>query len=505
MSIIAKARVPSLIAVLVLLLGVSSATLACNDDEDGESDVAGSQATAVDTEESATEEPTEEVVPPSAPQNQQSPITLTDTNLQAEQINGLNQPTQIAFLGPDDLLVTEKSGNVVRVRNGQVEGPVLELAANYADERGVLGIALHPEFETNNWVYIYWTWSGEGTPPDGLIGEATEDLETVAEYGNRVDRFIWDGSSLSFDSEIIQLPSRITDLTMDRTRGNHNAGVIKFGPDGNLYVVNGDQNARGRLQNVADGPELSGRDALQGVLLRLNDDGTIPEDNPFAEQFDDERAAIYLYGIRNTFGYDFDPDSGELWLEVNGQASYDELGRYEAGQNLGWIQIMGPPERFEDYKALEIDTERKLDNPAFPPEMLAENAEQAMERLVMLEGAAYQEPQVSWRIAVAPTAVKFIEGDALGVDYAGDLLVGDVNTGHIYHFELAQDRMTLDLEGPLADGVNDNSSDDPLGELVDSVFAEGVPVVTDIKSGPDGTLWITSGAMNALFRITAVQ
>src|SRR5690606_31246923 len=133
--------------------------------------------------------------------------------------------------------------------------PVLELAANYADERGVLGLTLHPDFETNNWVYVYWTWSGEGSVPDGLLGEATEDLEAVPDFGNRVDRFLWDGQTLTFDTNIIELPPRITDLTLDRRRGNHNAGVIDFGPDGKLYVAIGDQNVRSRLQNVADAPE----------------------------------------------------------------------------------------------------------------------------------------------------------------------------------------------------------------------------------------------------------
>lgn len=433
--------------------------------------------------------------------------SLTDPALTVRTIEGLDSPTQMAFLGPDDLLVTEKAtGKVVRVQNGTVTGDVVQLKANFADERGVLGIAMHPDFTQNNYVYIYWTWTGEGEEPDGLFGEPSDDIEAVPDLGNRVDRFTWDGERLSFDQNIIALPSRITDLTMDRRRGNHNAGVIKFGPDGKLYIVNGDQNDRGPLQNVADG-ELRGADAengtLAGVVLRLNDDGTTPTDNPFAGQAErPEWEKIWVYGVRNSFGFDWDPRSGNFWLQANGQASYDQIGMYEGGDNVGWVQLMGPPERFDEYKALEIDTERLLDSPEFPPDRLAASAEEAQSRLVLLPGATYRAPLFSWKYAVAPTALEFIEGDALGADYAGAFLVGDVNTGTLYLFRVAEDGASLVLEDGLADGVNDNTDDDPIGELADSVFGEGFLVATDIKSGPDGSIWISSIAGGAIYQIT---
>ncbi len=428
--------------------------------------------------------------------------TLTDESLAIEAIEGFDMPTQIAFLGEGEALVTEKTGAIVHVRDGEIVGDAISLAANYADERGVLGITLHPDFTENNYVYVYWTWNGEGTPPEGLVGEATDDLEQVPENGNRVDRFTWDGSQLEFDQNIVELPSYTTDLTMDRRRGNHDGGVIKFGPDGALYIVNGDHNVRGELTNVADGPSIE-ESGLVAVLLRLNDDGTIPDDNPFAS-LGDPASAIYAYGIRNSFGFDFDPDGGRLWLEVNGQASYDTLGWYEAGDNLGWIQLMGPPERFEDYKALELDTERLLDNPEFPPDQLAGTAEEAQERLFLLEGATYRPPLFSWQRAVGLTDVEFIERSGLGDDYEGDLLLGDVNTGTVYRLELTDDRQGLVLEGELEDGVNDNFEGDVLGELSDEqIFGQGFAVVTDIASAPDGSLWIASHVEGTIYRVTA--
>jgi glucose/arabinose dehydrogenase len=470
---------------------------ACDDDDESpQSDVAGAQ------EQQATPTPSPSpTADADAEGTQAGAPTLADPALQVETIEGLTMPTQIAFIGENDLLVTEKSGAVQRVTDGEVVGPVVELATNYADERGVLGITTHPDFEENAYVYIYWTWTGQGEVPDGLFGPASEDIELVPELGNRVDRFTWDGERLNFDQNIIELASRTTDLTLDRRRGNHNAGVIKFGPDDKLYVVMGDQNARGQLQNVPGGPGVEGPGDLLGVVLRLNDDGSTPDDNPFVDE-GEHLAKVWIYGIRNSFGYDFDPESGGFWLETNGQAAYDEIGRYEAAVNVGWIQMMGPLERFEDFKEIEVATDRQFDNPSFPPSMLADSAEEAQERMFMLPGALYREPVFSWRHAVAPTAVEFIEGDALGADYEGDMLVGDVNTGSLYHFELNGGRDGFDLPEDLSDGVNDNSPDDLIGELAAELFGEGFVVATDIKTAPDGTLWVTSAGSNALYHIT---
>jgi glucose/arabinose dehydrogenase len=85
-----------------------------------------------------------------------------------------------------------------------------------------------------------------------------------------------------------------------------------------------------------------------------------------------------VYGLRNTFGFTFDRRSKALWLQTNGQAAYDEIGRYEGGDNLGWIQLMGPPDRVASYKDMEQHTDRLLDSPAYPPRMLADSREAGM-------------------------------------------------------------------------------------------------------------------------------
>jgi glucose/arabinose dehydrogenase len=481
---------------LLIAVAIAAAAMmsACDDDDDDNGNLEGGAET---TPTASAQTPSGGETPPkAAPQ-------LTDSTLKMEEISGLDQPTQIVFLGPDDLLVSQKTGSVVRVTSGEVQSdPVLELAANYADERGVLGLTLHPQFAQNHFVYIYWTWRGkEGQEPDSLLGEATDDLEEVPQLGNRVDRFVWDGSKLTWDRNLIELPSRTTDLTLDRRRGNHDAGVINFGPDGKLYVVIGDQNNRGQLQNVTEGPAPDNPDELLAAVLRLNDDGSIPQDNPFVG-VNETVAPIWIYGVRNSFGYDFDPKSGELWLEVNGQAAHDIVSRYEKGNNIGWIQILGNPDRYDEYVQLESEAPRLLDNPSYPPSKLAPTAEEAINRLFMMPGATYVPPQFTFKYAVAPAGLGFVDGTALGADHDGSLLMGDVNTGSIYEFHLTDDRMSLDLQGGLADGVNDNTPDDSVGEMADSLFATGIFVATEIEQGPDGTLWIASNADGKIFKIT---
>src|SRR5437867_141952 len=211
-------------------------------------------------------------------------------------VSGLSQPTSFAFIGENDLLVLEKaSGKVLRVMNGAIHSTVLDLAVNSASERGLLGIALHPNFPKHPWVYLYWTESSTGADSAALAD--------VPLLGNHVDRFTWDGASLTFDQNIIRLHAFQNDATNGVMRGNHNGGVIRFGPDHRLYIYIGDNGRRGQMQNLPDGPgcialpcaaipqgnlpddQFGGPEPdnahLTGVIIRLNDDGTTPKSNPF--------------------------------------------------------------------------------------------------------------------------------------------------------------------------------------------------------------------------------
>ena len=159
---------------------------------------------------------------------------------------GLNQPTSMAFLGANDLLVLEKStGRVQRVVDGAVQSTVLDLAVNFGSERGLLGIALHPNFPADPGVYLYWT--------ESTTGADTDVLSQTPLLGNRVDRFSWDGSILRFERNLIRIRAIQQDAGQPE-RGNHDGGVLTFGADGKLFVFVGDVGRRGQLQNLTCGP-----------------------------------------------------------------------------------------------------------------------------------------------------------------------------------------------------------------------------------------------------------
>ncbi|HKC62854.1 MAG TPA: PQQ-dependent sugar dehydrogenase, partial [Pyrinomonadaceae bacterium] len=288
------------------------------------------------------------------------PIVL-DQNLSVKTIlSGLDQPTSMTFIGPNEFFVLEKAtGKVQHVFNGQLQTVAVDLAVNNASERGLLGIALHPNFPATPYVYLYWTESSTGVD--------SSNIDEVPLLGNRVDRFTWNGSTLTLDRNIIKLRALQQDAGQP-SRGNHNGGIVRFGPDGKLYIVIGDNGRRGFLQNVTNGTvpddQFGGPEPddahLTGVILRLNDDGTTPTDNPFynATTSLTGQAAVnikkvFAYGIRNSFGMVFDPATGNLWTEENGDDAFDEINRVVPGFNGGWIQIMGPSSRISDYKAIE--------------------------------------------------------------------------------------------------------------------------------------------------------
>src|SRR4029450_7308053 len=180
--------------------------------------------------------------------NAQDSPSVVDPNLRVRTvIENLDQPTSMAFLGSNDFLVLEKAtGQVKRVVNGVVQSPpLLDLAVNSGSERGLLGIALHPNFPATPHVYLYWTESATGAD--------TTLLSETPLLGNRADGFVWAGSARTPARNIIRLralqPAFARDPTPAAGRGNHDGGVIKFGPDGKLYIFIGDVGRRGWMQN----------------------------------------------------------------------------------------------------------------------------------------------------------------------------------------------------------------------------------------------------------------
>jgi glucose/arabinose dehydrogenase len=437
-----------------------------------------------------------------------------------------------------EMFVIEKNtGQVKHVVDGVVTATVLDLAVNFASERGLLGIALHPRFPQRPWVYLYWTCRTAALPADPFRPDAERCDESamtgsdinatlqVPLLGNRVDRFRWNGSTLAFDRNLISLRAFQADGAAEPPgqgdaaqgpAGNHNGGVIRFGHDGKLYIVIGDVGRRGWMQNLAQGPTPPSDDDqfggpepdnahLTGVVLRLNDDGTVPRDNPLrraAERVGGEAGAnirkVFAYGIRNSFGLAFDPFSGHLWMQVNGDDTFDEIQRVDAGLNSGWIQTIGPISRVAEFKAIETTRlPGQLQQLRWPPTRLADTPAEAQARLFMLPGAHYRDPQFSWRYAVAPGGIGFLRGFGLGPSYVGDLFVGastpNAENGYLFRFNLTRSRRDLNLEdGALDDRVADNHDKHDLTESESLLVGRNFGVSTDIQSGPNGNLFVVS-------------
>src|SRR5688572_8809937 len=469
--------------------------------------------------------------------------TLVDTSLGVTTVvSGLEQPIAMAFIGPNDILVTEKAtGRVKRITNGNVTGVVLDLAVNSASERGLLGIALHPEFPQVPFVYLYNT--------ESTTGADSNVLANVPLLGNRVDRFVWNGSTLAFNSNIIRLRAfqddlnNVADPNLPVLRGNHNGGVLTFGPDGKLYIIIGDNGRRGYTQNVLDGqvpddafggpePEDS---HLTGVILRLNDDGSAPSDNPFfaigkrrdgdhgdrddgnnvVSTLGDEARAnlqkVFAYGVRNSFGMTFDPKKGELWTTENGGRAFDEVNHVPRGFNGGWVQLMGPLSRVEDYKAIEVAAGIGANGPnglqqlRFLATDIADTSREARDRMFHVPGSKLTDPQFSWKHVVPPAALGFIDGNGLGQQYDGDLIVGSAvarpaNAGHLYRFRLNGGRTRLIFNDPrLKDLVADNNAlDDFTTEGEEIRFGSNFGIVTHIQTGSDGALYLVSTSAGSI-------
>ncbi len=120
---------------------------------------------------------------------------------------------------------------------------------------------------------------------------------------------------------------------------------------------------------------------------------------------------IWTYGVRNSFGLAIHPVTGDLWETENGDDSWDEVNIFPAGSNSGWIQLIGPPERFAEFKQIEMDSEDGMDNRDFPPDKLAADVDEAQQRMLILEGSTYVPPVFAWKHPVAVTSIGFVTDD----------------------------------------------------------------------------------------------
>jgi len=237
--------------------------------------------------------PSETVVPLPAPVSNSSNVAnSTGVAIIAE---GLQAPRSIDISKDGRIFVSEKQGGIRVVENGTLLGEHIgDIKAENIGDAGLLGLALHPNFTQNHLFYVYYTYSNT----TGLYNKVL----MLQESKNRI-----------IDSKII----------LDGIPGNdyRDGGRIKFGPDGKLYVSTGD----------ASIPELAqDLNSLAGKILRINQDGTIPHDNPFSN------SPVYAYGFRNVQGLAWAPGTGTLYASDQGGAGNDEINLISSGKNYGW-------------------------------------------------------------------------------------------------------------------------------------------------------------------------
>jgi glucose/arabinose dehydrogenase len=223
---------------------------------------------------------------------------------------GLSDPTAMTFAPDGRLFVCQQGGQLRVIQNGTLlSTPFVSLTVNSSGERGLLGVAIDPNFAVNQYVYVYYT-------------------ATTPAIHNRISRFTANGNVAAPGSEVVL-------LDLDNLSGatNHNGGGIHFALDGTLIAGVG-ENA-----NTANAQTLNN---LLGKMLRINADGSIPADNPFFSQASGKNRAIWALGLRNPYTFAIQPGTGRMFINDVGGSQFEEINDGIAGSNYGWPNSEGP-------------------------------------------------------------------------------------------------------------------------------------------------------------------
>ncbi len=214
----------------------------------------------------------------------------------------------MAFAPDGRLFICEQTGALKVALPGQpTASTAVQLVVYPAGECGLLGIAFDPNFAANGYIYLYYTArNGSFNPPPSPT--------------NRVSRFTLSGSTVVGGSEVIILNGILA------SGGNHNGGCIRFGPDGRLYIAVGD---------AGDSANSQALNRINGKILRINADGSIPADNPFVGT-PGARAEIFCLGLRNPFKFSFRPGTSAMFIGDVGGSSWEEINVGVRGGNFGW-------------------------------------------------------------------------------------------------------------------------------------------------------------------------
>jgi len=359
-----------------------------------------------------------------------SPVVGDEVLVSEEFLTGLNLPTKMTFIDNDILLLEKDTGFVRHITlNGTLKSkPILDLQVAKIHHSGLLGIT-----SKDNFVYLFYT-------------EASDQDETP--IAHKVVRYLWTGSELTD-------PVLLKELPVNEKKSRHHGGAMTVGNDGTVYIVIGDMDHEGVLQNFPNGePDDT------GVIFPIDPSG------PY-----------YAMGIRSSYGIAVDPITGNMWDTENGDKTFDEVNFVPPKFNSGWAKIMGPSHltHLSDIPEFDVD-----DLPEF-------------------DDFEYSDPEFSWQISrdSAPTAIVFPTSKRFQ-KYQDSLFVGDCNKGNIYRFKLNSDRTGFVFQDPSLQDLVFNPGDNDK-ELL---FGTKYGCITDLQFGPDGYLYVVSITRGTIYKLS---
>jgi aldose sugar dehydrogenase len=500
---------------------------------------------------------------------------IKDDNLKLELVaEDLKTPISMGFLGPNDLLVLEKNGKVKRIIDKKtVLSPILDITSIVKSEveRGLLGIAISEGngndkdniYNKDFNIYLLYT---ENTMNSEAVNNhcksekcEIKDRNEIKQYMNSYNKKLTKDEVVNklykykFKDDKLVNPELLLRTPVDGSSSSilHIGGAITVGPDNNVYLTSGDGTIcfsseeceillkdgplRSQTANIGNGIRPIG----SGGILHVNvNDKMTNYHGIFGSEY--PLNIYYAYGIRNSFGIDFDPVTGYLWDTENGPAFGDEINLVKPGFNSGWAKKQGvwpivmpsqlaPDPPLGKERGYDFSNNPQIDNnsaicdklSSFDKNLMDEleqghiSDEQAVvlgeqtkklmtqsrcieyESFVDFNGKGmYSDPEFTWNDPVGVTSIEFFNSDKLGKEYENDMFVGTFNGGFIYNFDLNKDRNKLILKGVLQDQVADNNE-----ELQDVIFGEIMSSITDLETGPDGYLYVLAKGEGKIWRI----
>lgn len=335
---------------------------------------------------------------------------------------GLEFPWSMAFLPDGNMLVSEREGRLRLIENGTMRADAISGLPNILVERqgGLLGLAVHPDFASNRLVYFAYA-----------EGRANANHTALAR------------GRLSDDASTLESVETLFRVNFDKERGFHFGGRLQFLPDGTLLLTLGDGGLhRDEAQNL--GNHL-------GSVIRLNDDGTVPFDNPFASARG-AQPEIYSYGHRNVQGITINPQTGSVWAHEHGARGGDEINILEAGNNYGWPLITYGI----NYNGTPVSD--------------------------ATHGEGLEQPIWFWDPSIAPSGLTFYTGDGFA-NWQGDAFVGALAGSMLVRLEVEGDRIISREE----------------------LLVERGERIRDVATGPDGNLYLlTDDLEGAVLRLVPV-